>query len=288
MHDFSLVALSPGLGTGRNARGADLTRWPRGNRLAGWPRRRSEVAGAAKRHGTLALSPDGRLLAVTAARDREVLLQDLASGKARALLAGHKGTVTSLAFSPDGKRLATGAEDNVAYVWDVTGEAPAGKLSGERLDALWSDLHSPDAGAAFRAVWRLADDPERSAPFLRRRLPAGVGGGRAARLIDQLDADSFQERQAASAELARLGVRALPALARTLKGKPSLEVRRRLAELLKKLPAGAPPSARLVGSRAVEALEKSRSRAARAALEALARTGGWREEAGAALRRLRR
>src|ERR1035438_4737765 len=34
-------------------------------------------------------------------------------------LKGHKNTITCLAFSKDGKLLATGAKDGVAIIWDV-------------------------------------------------------------------------------------------------------------------------------------------------------------------------
>jgi WD40 repeat protein len=68
---------------------------------------------------TLALSADGRRLAVTS--DREVLVFNLDRwGEDRgATLGRHLGQVSALAFSPDGRTLYTGAWDNAVRVWDV-------------------------------------------------------------------------------------------------------------------------------------------------------------------------
>jgi RNA polymerase sigma factor (sigma-70 family) len=66
----------------------------------------------------MALSPNGRTLA-TAGWDQTIHLWDVATGKERRLK-GHRGTVTSLAWSADGSRLVSGSNDGTALVWDVT------------------------------------------------------------------------------------------------------------------------------------------------------------------------
>ena len=38
------------------------------------------------------------------------------------LLVGHSGEVLAVAFSPDGKRVVSGAEDSLVKIWDVESE----------------------------------------------------------------------------------------------------------------------------------------------------------------------
>src|SRR5258708_24661404 len=58
-------------------------------------------------------------------------------------LKGHKNTITCLAFSKDGKLLATGAKDGVAIIWDVKATKELFSMPAHK-DMVTSVAISPD------------------------------------------------------------------------------------------------------------------------------------------------
>jgi WD40 repeat protein len=59
-------------------------------------------------------------------------------------LTGHKDRVWGVAFSPDGKMLASSSEDQTIILWDVTTRQPIGQPLTGHNDFVWSISFSPD------------------------------------------------------------------------------------------------------------------------------------------------
>jgi RNA polymerase sigma factor (sigma-70 family) len=245
--------------------------------------------------GPIALSPDEKTLA--AAGDNTIRLWELASGKERGQFTGHRERIRALAFSPNGRLLASGALDYTALVWDVTGVCPDGRWSSHDLppaeiERLWAELGGTDGVRAYRAGWALAA-ARQTAAFLAERLRAvpPVERERLTRLIAELDSDRFAVRSRASKELEQLGELAEPAMRQALAGKPAPEVRSRLKMLLELVASRAPSAEQLRDLRAVEVLEHLGTPAARQVLTALsqgASGASLTREARASLQRLSR
>jgi WD40 repeat protein/serine/threonine protein kinase len=99
-------------------------------------------------------SPDGTRVAEACAVDLDkkpaVRVSDARSGREVALLRGHAKDVVCVAFSPDGRRLATGSADHTARVWDAASGRELASLKGHAA-AVNAIAFSPDGARVATA-----------------------------------------------------------------------------------------------------------------------------------------
>ena len=89
-----------------------------------------------------AFSPDSSTLATGSWRG-ELHLWDVASGTHKAEFLGHPSGIFSVAFSPDGKTLASGGVDKL-YLWDIDSGTRKLSITGH-TDGVYSIAFSPDS-----------------------------------------------------------------------------------------------------------------------------------------------
>jgi WD40 repeat protein len=241
---------------------------------------------------TMAVAPNGRLVAISRDDARMIKVWDLVTGELVGELRNHEGWIKSLAFSPDSTRLASGSEDTTILIWDLATlkkPSPGGAdLTSEQLESCWTDLANFDAAKAYESITVLARVPEQSVAWVKKQLkPSAVANpSELAQLVKDLDSELFAVREKATKELSRLGDLAEPALRKLLAGSPTLEAKLRAQAVLEK--SRISPE-RLQALRAVELLEYVGTPKARELLAALARGAVDSEttrEAASALKRL--
>ncbi len=249
-----------------------------GNPLRVWEvasgRERSRITWTGPGVTAATFAADGRSM-VVGLMSGELAGIDLDTGREFVRRKGHRGHVRCLHFSSDGKLLASGSEDTTSIVWDATPfhlpRPQPEKPTPEVLARWWDDLASDDVSRAFVAVRGLGDASAEAVPLLRLRLEPVKDdqGKKIDKLIVDLDARSFRVREKASKALAEIGPDAREALEKALANVPSMEVKRRVEELLQQI-RSRPQEGRLRVLRAIEALERANTAESRQLLKELA------------------
>jgi WD40 repeat protein len=90
---------------------------------------------------SVAFSREGDLLAISSGTTIQVW--DQAAREHRFNLRGHRAWVWTVAFSPDGKTLASASMDHTIKLWDLTRRQERATLEGH-TDKVWSVAFSPD------------------------------------------------------------------------------------------------------------------------------------------------
>lgn len=115
------------------------------------------------------VSPDGKMSASSGVLQLRsaIFIRDLASGKILRTLLGHEAAITSIAFSFDGKRLASSSADKTARVWDWSDSKFPELQKIVQPTAISAVTLSPDATQLFCAAgdnvircWAVADGTE--------------------------------------------------------------------------------------------------------------------------------
>ncbi|MEK7470323.1 MAG: WD40 repeat domain-containing protein [Planctomycetota bacterium] len=197
-------------------------------------------------------APEGRRLAVL---DQRLHVFDLREADAMGQW-WSLSPAQCLAWSPDGRLVATLHKDGATRVWDIPMPAPQERSSLRDPILDWGELACQRADRAFEAAGRLERGGTAAAALLREKLAEKENQPHIRDLIVQLADESFVRRQSAREELHWLGVQAEPELLRAIAGQPPGAWRSELESLIRLAESRVGPSSQnLRRQRAMQVLE---------------------------------
>ncbi len=230
------------------------------------------VTGGAIHGDVAAFSPDSQFLANS--DETGVLIRETLSGSVLVKLSGQQGLLCHLAFSPDGRSLASATTDSTVVLWKVPtfGAAAPGVWKRDDADAMWNNLRG-EATLAYQAMANLHAGGDEAIVLLKDKIRLGSDDEH--RLIAQAIADlgsgQFLDREKATARLEKWGFRIMPFLADGLARPVNLEQKRRLTAIVERYKNVGIDADELRLNRSVFLLERIGTPGARVVLESLAR-----------------
>ncbi len=177
-----------------------------------------------------ALAPDGRTVVIGAGfTEQPILLFEARTGRLRGRLPMPANSLTGLSVLPDGRLVSLGI---TATVWSIAlHPAPAADVDPRQE---WERLSDPDPEKAYPAMAKLAGTPLQALELIRDRVRPvpKLSATAVERILRNLDADDFKDREAANKELDRLGAAAVPRIKARLEAGAPPEMKKRLEAFL--------------------------------------------------------